>query len=83
MNYYRPATEDDFSEPEILYPNYSKLDDNTKELIKQGELHKAIKGIMNKTGMGVNDSRKYCMKYQKYTQAKQDFANGLSVFVKY
>lgn len=83
MSFYRPATEGDFEDFEIEYPNYSSMDDWTKKLIEQGEISEAMNYIRNRTGMGINGCMKYCYSYQNYVFAKRDFEQGKPVFVSY
>lgn len=83
MSFYRPATTDDFEDVEIEYSNYRDMDDETKKLIEQGEISKAMNDISNKYGMGLVECRKYCLSYKAYLFAKSDFEQGKPVFVAY
>lgn len=83
MSFYRPATEDDFQDVEIEYSNYREMDEDTKKLIEQDEISKAMNNIRNMYGMGLMECRNYCLKYQAYLTAKSDFEKGKPVFVAY
>lgn len=83
MSFYRPATVDDFKDIEIEYSNYVSMDDETKKMIEQGEISKAMKNIREKYGIGMTECKRYCLLYQAYVSARNDFEQGKSVFVAY
>lgn len=83
MKYFRPATKEDFKEPEMEYDFHLYMEEEIKNIIKDGDITKAITRFNEKTGVGASKAKKLCEFYHDYLQAKRDFENGKDVFVPY
>lgn len=83
LNFYRPATQEDFKNHRVELNNNQYMDDETKQLIEQGDLTIAMNRVRKQTGRGMFDCKNDCLKYQRFVYAKNDFEQGKPVFVPY
>lgn len=82
MSFYRVATEADFEDREM---QFVILSPKVRELVDQGTyFHRlAVKLLRADTGFSLCECQKICLEYQAFSQAKQDFNAGATVYTKY
>lgn len=84
MNFYRPAIQNDFDQYMVDYEPFIKhIDEETSVLLSKGSYKQAVKSLMDRTGMSVNDAHVSCRFYTTYLKAKSDFNKGVKVYVQY
>ena len=85
MQFYRPATKEDFDKGYVVNLSHFErtLPKEIELLIESGETNKAINVLRQQRGYGIRDCKNYCETYAKFLQAKKDFLSGKPVFVVY
>jgi hypothetical protein len=86
MNFYRLATEEDFSKRFSIQLDYLiiNLPEEVEKMIEEdGEFLKAAAKMRQITGKSIQECKTYCAKYRTFVKAKIDFYEGKPVYTEY